>query len=89
MSRRAAVDVRDPTWTWRFADLDVRVQGRVIETARELFETIEPIRRADPETVVLLRPRPGTLYVDAVKVLDELLRAGCTDVRVSGTPMGE
>ncbi|MBL8841414.1 MAG: biopolymer transporter ExbD [Planctomycetes bacterium] len=87
VARRAPADVRDPHWTWRWNDLHVRVQGREMGSPRELYETLTHLRRSGPEPRVELRPRSGTLYIDTVKVLDELLRSGCSDVRFCGVPL--
>ncbi len=86
VARRQQAVVRDPGWTWRFDDLAVRVQGRTMTSPRELHETLDRLRRADPAARIFLRPALGTLYIDSVKVLDECLRAGCTDVTFRGVP---
>ncbi len=79
--------VRDPQWSWRFDQIVVRVQGKRVESPEELARVLETVRRAEPGGRAVLRMGRGSLYIDAVKVLDECLRARLLDVAFAGVSL--
>jgi len=78
------VDVHDPGRVFDDRQLAIRAQGRRIGGLGELHHSSERARTADPATSVLLRPAPGTRYIDTANRVNECLGAGATDIVLLG-----
>jgi biopolymer transport protein ExbD len=84
VARRDTSIDRRTAWVWDESQIEIRVQGRRMSGLRELHDTIRKLREADPEAKATLRPAPGTLYIDSVKVVNECLRAKLVNLTFAG-----
>ncbi len=80
------IDKKTP-WVWTEGQITIRVQSKKMAGLKEFYETISKVHAANPEAKATLYPGKGTLYIDAVKVINECLRARFTDITFAGTPM--
>jgi biopolymer transport protein ExbD len=85
VSRVRRVDTGDPGWTWDEGQIALRAQGRAVGGLEDLYALLRRVQGAEPELRVVLDLAPGALYVDAVKVLNECVRADATDIVFAGT----
>jgi len=83
---KTAID-KTTDWTWDEKQIEIRVQGKKMAGLKEFHDTIKKVHDANKEAKATFYPGPGTLYIDAVKVINECLRAKFTDITFAGTPM--
>ena len=51
---------------------------------REIVNRVKELYKIDPKGSVTIDPLPGTCYADVVKILDEVILIGYTDVSFIG-----
>ena len=75
---------RSLPWRWDEDQIQVRVGPRECGGLEELHELVKHSKRESPELAATLDLAPGTLYIDAVKVLNECLRADLHEITFTG-----
>lgn len=73
-------------WIWDADQISIKVGPQTVPLAR-LADLMEKAKKANPEAKATIYPWAGTLYIDAVKVVNECLRANFMDITFAGTPM--
>ena len=73
-------------WEWSEKQIQIKVGPRVCKGLRDFHDLIKKTHLANPEAKATLYPYAGTLYIDAVKVINECLRANFRDITFAGAP---
>ena len=90
----AGRDRPNKTWVWDEDQIEIRIGKRRIGSLREFYRRIDGVIQTckddqlprDDWAKATLHPMPGTLYIDTVKVVNECLRAGLTQLSFAGAP---
>jgi len=73
-------------WVWNENQLKITIGGQRV-SLKQLHESVKAAAKANPDAKATIYPEPGTLYIDAVKVVNECLRAKFTQITFAGAPM--
>lgn len=77
---------RSTDWEWNEKQIKIRIGPKVCSGLREFYELIRKTHETNPEAKATIYPWQGTLYIDAVKVVNECLRADFLDITFAGAP---
>ena len=84
--RTETVDVDDKMWEWNENQLNVSIGPRACKGLRDFHDIIKRTHETNPEAKATIYPYAGVLYIDAVKVVNECLRAEFVDITFAGAP---
>jgi biopolymer transport protein ExbD len=87
INRIAQVNTKDRNWIWNENQIEIRIGPRKVSGLQEFHDIIRRVHQTNPEAKATLYPDPGTLYIDAVKVVNECLRADFDQITFSGVPL--
>ena len=87
VDRVKAVDVTDPGWIWDESQIRIHVGPKELSGLQELHDIIQRMHGANPDLQATFEPGPGTYYIDALKIVNECLRADFDQITFRGVPV--
>lgn len=87
IERNMTPDTKNANWKWEESQISINVQGRRMKGLEDFYYTIKKVHEANKDAKATFYPGRGSLYIDAVKVVNECLRANFLDITFAGTPM--
>jgi biopolymer transport protein ExbD len=78
-----SIDI-DTSWEWTENQISIHIGPKRVKGLREFYDIIKKTHQNNPEAKATIYPHPGTVYIDAVKVVNECLRANFLDITFAG-----
>jgi biopolymer transport protein ExbD len=73
-------------WEWSEKQIQIKIGPKVCSGLREFHDLVKKAHESNTEAKATIYPHKGTLYIDAVKVVNECLRANFTAITFAGAP---